>query len=102
VNILREDQVALSVYFSGYWRGSATPVFRFSPWEGGARLHGAIASVACGVHELVESGDHQIVIGDVQSFYVGAGGRPLVYAQSRYHHLGEEIVRPDKKARTTG
>ncbi|MFU8779653.1 MAG: flavin reductase family protein [Kiritimatiellia bacterium] len=96
VNILREDQIGLSVYFSGYWKGPSTPPFRFSPWEGGARLHGSIASVGCGVSDLVASGDHQIVIGDVQALYLGSGGHPLVYTQSRYHRLGEEIGPPKK------
>jgi flavin reductase len=90
VNILREDQMALSVYFSGYWKGSGAPPFLFSPWEGCPRLHGSIASIACRVAELLPGGDHQIVIGDVAGLYAGAGGRPLVYANSRYHHLGPE------------
>ena len=91
VNILREDQAALSVYFSGYWKGSGVPPFRFSPWKGCPRLHGAVASVACRVFEQVSCGDHQIVIGDVQGLYLGAGGRALVYAQSRYHQLGPQL-----------
>ena len=97
VNILREDQAALSVYFSGYWKGAGAPAFRFAPWEGGARLQGSVASIGCEVAELHASGDHKIVIGDVRGVYVGAGGRPLVYAKSRYHHLGPEVKRPDKK-----
>jgi len=93
VNILREDQAALSVYFSGYWKGVGVPPFRFSPWQECPRLHGAVASIACRVAEQVSSGDHQIVIGDVEGLYLGAGGRPLVYAQSRYYGLGPELDR---------
>lgn len=96
VNILREDQAILSVYFSGYWKGSGVPPFRFGPWKGCPRLHGAVASIACRIAEQVSCGDHQIVIGDVEGLYLGAGGRPLVYAQSRYHRLGSEILRTDK------
>ncbi len=91
VNILRADQAALSVYFSGYWKGPGIPAFRFASWNGGARLQGAVASIGCEVHEVLASGDHKIVIGDVSNIYVGADGCPLVYAQSRYHHLGPEI-----------
>lgn len=96
VNILREDQAALSVYFSGYWKGPGAPPFRFASWEGGARLQGAVASIACRVSDLVASGDHQIVIGEVQALYLGAGGDPLVYAQSRYYRLGKEIAHQKK------
>ncbi len=96
VNVLREDQAALSVYFSGYWKGPGMPAFRFAPWSGGARLQGAIASIGCEVNDVLSSGDHKVVIGDVGSIYAGAGGRPLVYAQSRYHYLGSEITSPKK------
>src|SRR3989304_5598960 len=36
INILREDQKALSTYFAGAWSEKTPPPFRFVPWEGGA------------------------------------------------------------------
>ena len=88
VNILREDQAALSVYFSGYWKNPGMPPFRFSLWRGYSRLNGALVSIGCRTAEILSGGDHQIVLGDVTALHLGPAGDPLLYAQSRYYHLG--------------
>jgi flavin reductase (DIM6/NTAB) family NADH-FMN oxidoreductase RutF len=47
-------------------------------------LSGALAWIACDVHDVVPAGDHAIVIGAVSACGLDAGGgRPLV------HHRGE-------------
>lgn len=97
VNILRADQAALSVYFSGYWNKPGAPGFRFRAWEGCPRLHGVIAALACRVSACHEGGDHMIVIGDVTGLYKAGSGQPLVYAGGGYHTLGPAITRPDRK-----
>jgi flavin reductase (DIM6/NTAB) family NADH-FMN oxidoreductase RutF len=93
INILREDQAVLSVYFSGYWKGGGMPPFRFSLWKGVPRLHGAIATIGCEVVEMQPCGDHQIVIGAVQGLRSGSAGRPLVYAEGTYYEVGREVSR---------
>lgn len=97
VNVLREDQAALSVYFSGYWQGGGAPGFRFSLWQDCPRLNGAIAALACRVARCHDGGDHVIVTGEVTGVYAGSSGKPLLYMRGRYHGLGPEITRPDRR-----
>lgn len=97
VNVLREDQVALSVYFSGHWKAEVPPRFQFSSWAGGARLNGCIASIGCEVDQYYEGGDHVIVTGNVTACYQTGGGTPLLYYQGGYQRLGAMITRPDRK-----
>src|SRR5271170_6173811 len=48
INILRQDQQALSTYFAGGWKDSAPPPqFRFVDSAAGPRLDGALASIGC-------------------------------------------------------
>lgn len=91
VNILREDQAALSVYFSGHWKGGGMPPFRFSLWKGLPRLHGAVATIGCEVVEVLPGGDHHIVIGGVTGLHLGSHKAPLVYTSGRYHSMGAPL-----------
>lgn len=86
VNILAADQQAISHRF-------ATPVsdrFAGLAWqagEGGVPLiDGAAAWFACARHDIVEAGDHLILIGRVAAFDAG-GAAPLVFAQGGYREL---------------
>ncbi len=49
-------------------------------------LVGALAVLDCRVRQVVEGGDHQIIIGEVESFEF-RGGDPLLYFQGRYAWL---------------
>ena len=89
VNILRQDQEALSTYFAGGWKEPAPPPFDFVPWEGGPRLEGCAASLGCEMHAIVEGGDHWIVMGRVVALHHGIEPRhPLVFFSGRYGRLG--------------
>lgn len=91
INILREDQQALSSYFAGKWTGEAPPAFRFLPWEGGPRLEGAIAAVGCTIQDWLEGGDHWIVVGRVVALYQAPEPRrPLLFYAGTYRHLDAE------------
>jgi len=55
--------------------------------NGGILLNGALAHIECVRHDLLEAGDHTIVIGRV----VGGAtrdGRPLLYYRGGYGALG--------------
>jgi len=88
VNVLREDQGALSAYFAGLWEAPRPPKFAFVPWKGVPRLRGAISAFGCRLINRVESGDHDIVIGEVEAVYCGPGSKPLVYFDREYRRLG--------------
>lgn len=100
VNILREDQEALSTYFAGGWKQPAPPPFRLVPWEsapqneaqtdaaGAPRLEGCLASLRCDLHQVVEGGDHWIVIGRVVALHQGIEPRrPLLFYGGQYRSV---------------
>jgi flavin reductase (DIM6/NTAB) family NADH-FMN oxidoreductase RutF len=90
INILSEDQEALSRYFAGSWNPPAPPEFRFAPWEGGPRLVGCLASVGCLTDRFIEAGDHWIVVGQVVALHQGdPTARPLTFLGGRYRRLTE-------------
>ncbi len=91
VNILRADQADLSPYFAGMWKGEEPPHFEFAGWHNAARLKDCAASICCEVHEMLEAGDHYIVVGRVVGLWEGANPvEPLIYYGGRYHQLAEE------------
>lgn len=93
VNILRENQEALSNYFADLWHEEEPPPFSFEPWEGIPRLKGCIASLRCVPYEVFEGGDHRIVVGRVVGLHRGAEPyRPLLYYRSRYRQLAHDSI----------
>ena len=86
INILNEDQKELSSCFA------RSGLDRFSGVEWTAGPNGApilpdvLASLECRVTQLVEAGDHVVVIGAV-SHATWREGQPLVYFNSSYQTL---------------
>lgn len=83
VNVLAADQVALANLFA-----SATDdkfgTSRWTPGRGGAPLlAGAIASLECRLEQVLDGGDHLIMVGRVEH-YARRAGEPLLFAQGRY------------------
>jgi flavin reductase (DIM6/NTAB) family NADH-FMN oxidoreductase RutF len=90
VNILREDQQALSTYFAGAWKEQPPPPFRFVPWAGAPRLEGCLAALGCERHQVVEAGDHWIVIGRVVALHQGLEPRrPLLFYGGKYGRIDQ-------------
>lgn len=93
INILTEEHEVLSRYFAGTWDRPAPPAHRFLPWEGGARLAGTIAAIACAVDRWIEAGVHWIVLGRVTAMHLeDPSARPLVFYGGRYRKLSPEAV----------
>jgi len=92
VNILTQDQQALSTYFAGGWKEPLPPPFSFEPWEGGPRLAGVLAALGCAVETIHEGGDHYIVVGRVLALYQREpAAKPLVFNAGRYTALAETV-----------
>ncbi|MCC7461145.1 MAG: flavin reductase family protein [Gammaproteobacteria bacterium] len=92
VNVLGSEQQALSSYFAGGWKQAAPPPFRFLPLGNAPRLEGSLAAIGCVVEQLIDGGDHWIVIGAVCDLHAGAGlQRPLVFFGGRYHEIDREV-----------
>ncbi len=98
INILREDQQALSTYFAGSWKEEKPPPFRFVHWDGRPRLEGCLVAIGCECYKTLEGGDHWIVIGKVLDLHLGIEPRwPLLFYGGRYARLGaaERTPAPD-------
>ena len=53
--------------------------------DGPPLLEDALGWLRCIVWAEYEAGDHTLFVGEVETVELGAGGRPLVYFQSKYH-----------------
>jgi flavin reductase (DIM6/NTAB) family NADH-FMN oxidoreductase RutF len=95
LNILREDQEALSTYFAGGWKAPTPPPFRFVPCEGAPRLEGCLAAIGCERRQIVEGGDHWIVVGRVVALHQGMEPRrPLVFYGGKYQQINPAESKP--------
>lgn len=95
VNFLREDQQALSTFFAGGWKEPAPPPFRFVHWEGGPRLEGCLAALGCRLTEILEGGDHWIVLGQVVTLFQGIEPRrPLLFYGGKYAEINPAVSAP--------
>jgi flavin reductase (DIM6/NTAB) family NADH-FMN oxidoreductase RutF len=98
INILRQDQQALSTYFAGGWKDSALPPFRFVDSAAGPRLEGALATIGCRTHSIHEAGDHYVVLGEVIFLHKGiAPHQPLLFVSGKYRRVdfSEGVAAPD-------
>lgn len=57
------------------------------PEAGPPEVDGALASVVCAVEELLERGDHTLVIGAVETARTGPDEPPLIYFGRDYHSV---------------
>ena len=91
VNLLRDDQRALSTFFAGSWKQPQPPPFRFTPSRSGLRLEGSLAAIDCATERVIEGGDHWIVLGRVLELHTGPQpARPLLFFNGKYRHLNTE------------
>jgi flavin reductase (DIM6/NTAB) family NADH-FMN oxidoreductase RutF len=98
INILRDDQQALSTYFAGAWLEDPTPPFRFVPWEGRPRLEGCAAALGCRVWNMIDGGDHWVILAIVLAMHRGIDPiRPLLFYGGEYGRLdaGRRTPAPD-------
>ena len=88
INILRHDQQALSTYFAGGWQEPEPPPFRLAPSRCAPRLEGSLASIECVPHQVIEAGDHWIVLGRVLDLHTGIHPhRPLLFLSGKYRNV---------------
>ena len=92
VNILSEDQQALSDCFAGAAVEPGRDAFCGASWHLGVTgvplLDGAIATLECTVLETFPVGDHDLFIGRVEALATeGHHPMPLLYYRRRYLHI---------------
>lgn len=83
INILAEDQNKVSELF-GRPREDQFDQVEWLPGKFGAPLFpGAIAHLECETHQVIDAGDHHILIGRV-AHYARFEGRPLLFSQGQF------------------
>ncbi|MFA6214069.1 MAG: flavin reductase family protein [Candidatus Micrarchaeia archaeon] len=63
---------------------------------GAPMLSGAALNAECAVKEIVEIGDHAMVVGEVLEIESHEAEKPLLYSFGKYYRLGEQLHKPDK------
>ena len=100
VNVLSEEQKDIS----GLFASQRSDKFDIASWHEGSAgtpvIDGTLAWFECSQHQLVEAGDHVILVGRIVDFGEGAG-RPLGYFRGAYFTLGLEDPLVDAVARNT-
>ena len=91
VNVLRHDQEQLSRRFAT----SSVDKFKeleFDTWSTGCPiLKGCLAAFECDIQQVIEAGDHVIIIGEVNKIRHDAdSGRPLLYYRGKYGQIAAE------------
>lgn len=89
VNILAEDQKAVS----GLFASRVADKFAQCAWTPGPAdmplIDGSLAQFTCANHQLVDAGDHLILIGRIHHFATNEG-QPLGYFRGNYFSIGIE------------
>ncbi|MBL8179156.1 MAG: flavin reductase family protein [Bryobacterales bacterium] len=87
VNILRDSQQEISNRFAYRVEDRFCEV-SWKPGQTGAPiLDGALASIECVTRQVIDAGDHTILLGEAVAVHAG-GGDPLLYFNSKYHRIG--------------
>lgn len=90
VNVLAEDQRTVS----GVFASKSPDKFAHCAWreglQGAPLIEGSVAQFDCRLHQLVEAGDHTILIGEVQALRHASDLRPLGYCRGAYVGYLEE------------
>jgi flavin reductase (DIM6/NTAB) family NADH-FMN oxidoreductase RutF len=93
VNVLSEDQRAISEYYARpertHERAEAESGARFDRTRHGTPiLHGSLAYLECRLHSAEVAGDHTIFIAEVEDVVVREGD-PLLFFRGEYRIVGE-------------
>jgi flavin reductase (DIM6/NTAB) family NADH-FMN oxidoreductase RutF len=94
INILAEEQTALSSRFASptaaKWDGVAVAL----GLDGCPILGGALAAFECGVHAIHDGGDHRIFVGRVLRMRAASEGKPLLFSRGSYRKVGPPLGSP--------
>jgi flavin reductase (DIM6/NTAB) family NADH-FMN oxidoreductase RutF len=86
VNILAETQRDLSVRFAELPEGRFTGVSWEPGTTGGPVIEGVLAVLECRTTQILDSGDHRVLVGEVVNVRFGEG-RPLLFFNGDYNRL---------------
>lgn len=84
INLLSAGQKGLASRFADTFPVGPSPF----PGEGPPTIDGALASLVCEVDEMLQRGDHTLVIGRVSTAETGPDAPALTYFRRDYHSIG--------------
>lgn len=90
VSILAESGEAAARWFASSGRplaGQLDAVGHSRATSGVALLEDSLAHLQCRTGNVVQAGDHDIVVGEVHDIGIGAAGAPLLYWEGEYRSL---------------
>ncbi|NKD84800.1 flavin reductase family protein [Haematospirillum jordaniae] len=91
VNILAQDQKAVSVAFArrsgDKWQG----ITQRRGVTGIPLLEGCVAYLECKVVQVVDGGDHKIIVGQVEHLESNDVKLPLLYFRGDYSRIGDAV-----------
>jgi flavin reductase (DIM6/NTAB) family NADH-FMN oxidoreductase RutF len=95
VNVLAEDQLAISEYYArperDHEHAEVEAGARFeSTRHGTPMLQGSLAYLECRLHSAQEAGDHTIFIAEVEDVVVREG-EPLLFFRGKYREVGKQV-----------
>ncbi len=90
VNILAEDQVAISRRFASTTPNKFHEIAVHSGLGGTPLIEGCSAHIECRMHSAQPGGDHVLFVGRVERVQVN-GRPPLVYVGARYRRVGADL-----------
>lgn len=83
INVLSEEQQGLALQFSGRHQNELTIEWNsrpgLAPW-----LSGTVAVYQCTPWQVIEAGDHDLHVGQVQSLEIDNGRRPLLFLDGKF------------------
>jgi flavin reductase (DIM6/NTAB) family NADH-FMN oxidoreductase RutF len=86
INILTAEQQALAQRFATKGQQKFANMSAQRGRLGAPLLPGALASLECRVHEIVEGGDHLVFFGELKEVHIGKG-EPLIFFRNAYRRL---------------
>jgi flavin reductase (DIM6/NTAB) family NADH-FMN oxidoreductase RutF len=86
VSILRADQEPISRHFAGQPQPDMS--IAFNDLAGAPALRESLAALSCSVEQILDGGDHLIVIGRVEALRKTEDSiNPLIYFGGKYRHI---------------
>ncbi len=92
VNVLSSDQEWISRHFAGRPGERAVP---FGLLDGLPVIGDALAQMACTITQVLDGGDHSIVMGEIVALAHGPDLPPLLYFGGRYRELAPDTTQQD-------
>lgn len=91
INVLSSNQHEISIRFSKRWENRFAGIAWYPGTTGAPLLYNTSAALECRLQQIIEAGDHLIVIGFVVAGF-STDRSPLIYLRSSYNNVAARTV----------